>query len=68
MNLTDFGMYTSAGNEAVRKIVERAVKNGTSFEKVMQELADIACTNPALQEATDIVVRERVYAVMSSKI
>ena len=61
--MTDFGMYTSAGNESVRKIVERALKDGTSFEKIMQQLADLACTNPALQEATDTVVRERVYAV-----
>ena len=56
----EFGMFTEEGDYEVFRIVDLAKRARLTWHQVsglLQQLAD----NPAYEEATDTVVRERVW-------
>lgn len=56
----EFGMFTEQGDYEVFRIVDLAKRARLTWHQVsglLQQLAD----NPAYEEATDTVVRERVW-------
>ena len=56
----EFGMFTEEGDFEVYRIVDLAKRARLTWHQVsglLQQLAD----NPAYEEATDTVVRERVW-------
>lgn len=61
--VTDFGMYTDAGNAAVQAIVEGAISNDLPLLEVYQCLVNLA-DNPDFAEATDTMVRDLVYTAI----
>ena len=61
--VTDFGMFTDAGNEAVQAIVEGAISNDLTWDEVYDCLISLS-NRAGFEEATDTVVRENVYAAI----
>jgi hypothetical protein len=59
-----YGMFTDAGNQAVHAIVEQARASNLTWLEVYQELCRLAEVK-AFGEATDTMVREYVYSVIS---
>jgi len=59
-----YGMFTDAGNQAVNAIVEQARASNLTWLEVYQELCRLAEVK-AFGEATDTMVREYVYSVIS---
>ena len=58
--MKNFGMFTSQGNAAVESMVNIAKDFELSWPEVYAALEKLA-KNPKFREATDTVVRERVY-------
>ena len=63
--VTYYGMYTDAGNDAVHAIVEGAVSNDLTWLETYQCLVNLA-ENPDFAEATDTMVREIVFDAISA--
>jgi hypothetical protein len=60
--VSDYQMYTDAGNHAVDAIVRSARILNLSWPQVHQELRNLAKRSPEdFGEATDTAVREAVY-------
>jgi hypothetical protein len=60
----EFGMFTGAGEDMIYDFVKFANKHQLSDGSIKLMLEAIA-TNELFQEATDTVVRERVYASLT---
>ena len=58
--MTNFAMYTDAGNDAVGSIVKLAVSQNLSWT-VVQGLLNALSQDERFEEATDTAVRETVY-------
>lgn len=58
--VTDFGMYTDAGNLAVLLIVEGSISNDLSWSEVVDCLSRLSA-NEKFAECMDTAVREMVY-------
>jgi len=58
---TEYGMFTEAGNREIDKIVDFARQYRLSRTQVITALELFANDNPDFAEATDTVVRERVW-------
>ena len=58
-------MFTKAGNAKVHTLVQSAIKNRTSWKKVLEQLHNLSRSNLELYgEATDTAVREAVYVTI----
>ena len=63
--MTNYGMFTDAGNQKVADIVDFAFKNRLEWSEVMPLLRNLASSDYELYgEATDTVVREAVYEAL----
>lgn len=64
MQISDWGMFTVAGNVAVGHIVENVSKKyetkHESFHAIVAELEKLQCVS-CFAEATDTEVRERIW-------
>ena len=58
--MTNFTMFTDAGNDAVGSIVKLAVSQNLSWT-VVQGLLNALSQDERFEEATDTAVRETVY-------
>ena len=58
--MTNFAMYTDAGNDAVGSIVKLAIAQNLSWT-VVQGLLNALSQDERFEEATDTAVRETVY-------
>ena len=58
--MTNFAMYTDAGNDAVGSIVKLAISQNLSWT-VVQGLLKALSQDERFEEATDTAVRETVY-------
>ena len=58
--VTDFGMFTDAGNAAVQAIVEGSISADLSWDEVSDCLARLS-TQKGFEEANDTMVRELVH-------
>ena len=56
----NYGMFTADGNNRVHKIVEFAKDNRLDWQDAYQMLEALS-TKEGFEEATDTVVRERVW-------
>lgn len=63
--MTNYGMFSDAGNQKVAAIVDFASKNQLEWQEVMPLLRNLASSDYELYgEATDTVVREAVYEAL----
>ena len=58
----EFGMFSGAGEDVVYDIVKLAGKHALSDSTINRILEAIADNEEAFKEASDTVVRERVFA------
>ena len=58
--MTNFAMFTDAGNDAVGSIVKLAISQNLSWN-VVQGLLKALSQDERFEEATDTAVRETVY-------
>jgi hypothetical protein len=58
--MTNFAMFTDAGNDAVGSIVKLAIAQNLSWS-VVQGLLKALSQDERFEEATDTAVRETVY-------
>jgi hypothetical protein len=56
----DFGMFTEEGNDVIYQLCINAQKYYYDWRQVLKRLQHLA-EHPRFGEATDTVVRERVY-------
>ena len=56
----EFGMFTEEGDYEVYRIVDLAKRSRLTWHQISGLLLQLA-DNPAYEEATDTVVRERVW-------
>lgn len=60
--VTDYAMYTEAGNQKIAEIVTMAKVKGWNWPRTLNELYVLADSDAQLYgEATDTAVRECVY-------
>lgn len=65
--ITDFAMFTEAGNQKVAKIVAQAKSKGWNWARTQSELYVLADSDAQLYgEATDTAVREMVYSAIGA--
>jgi hypothetical protein len=56
-----FGMFSKAGDAAVKHIVDCNIENGSAWLEVYQQLHNLSQVN-VFAEATDTAVREYVWS------
>lgn len=56
-----FGMFSKAGDAAVKHIVDCAIEDGSTWLEVYQQLHNLSQVN-VFAEATDTAVREYVWS------
>mgnify|MGYP000501088596 CR=1 FL=1 len=56
-----FGMFSKAGDAAVKHIVDCNLENGSAWLEVYQELVNLSKVK-SFEEATDTAVREYVWS------
>ncbi len=59
--MTYFGMFSKAGDAAVKHIVDCNLENGSAWLEVYQELVNLSKVK-SFEEATDTAVREYVWS------
>lgn len=64
VKIPDYGMFTSEGNRQIYHLVKAARAIGSPWSRVLDYLEELANSDRRFAEATDTVVRERVYAAM----
>lgn len=63
--MTNYGMFSDAGNQKVAAIVDFASKHQLGWQEVMPLLRNLADSDYVLYgEATDTAVREAVYEAL----
>jgi hypothetical protein len=63
VQVTDYGMFTDAGNGAVEGIVQGAISNDLYWDEVVDCLRALS-NRDGFAEAMDTVVRENVYCAI----
>jgi len=58
-----FGMFSKAGDAAVKHIVDCALEDGSAWLEVYQELVNLSQVK-GFEEATDTAVREAVWVAL----
>lgn len=62
--MTDYAMYTAAGNELMGKLVEQARIDGADWPTVFDCLLKLATTEKEYSECCDTEVRAAVYKAL----